>query len=101
MNTNSKISPAFEPFLAESGPNDKREAIVIYRSQTNESTHVRGRLRELQMRLNYVKERASLQKPVQDTLFDDYKKASLQSGKQGKASGANWYRCRRTDCGQQ
>jgi len=82
MNTNSKISPAFEPFLAESGRKDKREAIVIYRSPMSESTHVRGRLRELKMRLDYVKERASLQKPVQETLFDDYKKASLQSGRQ-------------------
>jgi len=30
MTTQSKISPAFEPFLAHSQPNARKDAIVIY-----------------------------------------------------------------------
>jgi len=78
MNTETKISPAFEPFLAESGPNDKRDAIVIYQSPTTEGPHVRGRLRELKMRLDYVKERAAIQKPVEEKLLEDYQKAGSE-----------------------
>ena len=32
-----KISPAFEPFLAGSGPNDKCDAIVIYRTPADDN----------------------------------------------------------------
>ena len=53
MNPESKISPAFAPFLADSGPNDKREAIVIYKAPAH-GLPVRGRLREIQQRLKYV-----------------------------------------------
>ena len=52
MNDQTKISPAFEPFLADSGPNDKREAVVIYRAPPAEVPHVRGRLRVLKQRLS-------------------------------------------------
>ena len=38
--------------------------------------NVRGRLRELKARLDYVKEQASIQQPVQETLFENYRKAS-------------------------
>ena len=84
MAENPKISPAFEPFLADSRPNDKRDAIVIYKAPTNESMNVRGRLRELKARLDYVKEQASIQQPVQETLSDNYRKASksIQPNKQ-------------------
>lgn len=78
MNAKVKISPAFEPFLAESGPNDKRDAIVIYRVPTVEGPRVRGRLRELKMRLDYVEERAAIQKPVEEKLFKDYQKAGAK-----------------------
>jgi subtilisin family serine protease len=74
MSTETKISPAFDPFLAESGPNDKRDAIVIYRAPTIEGPHVRGRLRQLKQRLDYVKARAAAQKPVQAKLFEDYQR---------------------------
>jgi len=71
MSAKTKISPAFEPFLAESSPNDKRDAIVIYRAPT-ENLRVRGRLRKLQERLDYVKARAAAQRPVEEKLFENY-----------------------------
>ncbi len=77
MNHESKISPAFEPFLAESGPNDKRDAIVIYNApQTEEGARVRGRLRELKKRLDFVKVQAAAQKPVEEKLLHSYQKES-------------------------
>ena len=75
MNTRTKISPAFEPFLAESGPNDIRDAIVIHRTEQPETPSVRGRLRELQMRLDYVKARADAQSSVHAKFFEDYREA--------------------------
>jgi serine protease AprX len=74
MNTEDKISPAFEPFLAESGPNDKRDAIVIYEPPRIEGPRVRGRLRALRQRLDYVKRRATAQTPVQAKLLEEYQK---------------------------
>lgn len=73
MNTETKISPAFEPFLAESGPNDKRDAIVIYRA--SEVGGVRGRLRALKNRLDYVKEQAVAQQRIEKKIFESYQKA--------------------------
>jgi len=84
MSTATKISPAFEPFLAESGPNDKRDAIVIYRAPESKSLNVRGRLRELKMRLDYVKERAAIQKPVENRVFESYKKVGGKHFQGGK-----------------
>jgi len=69
MISNAKISPAFEPFLAESGPNDKRDAIVIYSAPTEEKPSVRGRLHELTERLDCVKVRTAAQELVQAALF--------------------------------
>ena len=78
MNSQDKISPAFEPFLAESGANDKRDAIVIFKAPMLEGPRVRGGLRELQKRLDYVKARAAAQKPVQEKLFENYQKAGAK-----------------------
>lgn len=78
MNAKAKISPAFEPFLAESGPNDKRDAIVIYRAPVAGEPRLRGRLRELKKRLDYVKARAAAQVPVQAKLFESYQKAGAK-----------------------
>lgn len=75
METKAKVSPAFEPFLADSGPNDKRDAIVIYEAPDTKDLRVRGRLRELKIRLNYIKERAAIQRPIEDKLRQDYQKA--------------------------
>ncbi|MCH7736589.1 MAG: S8 family serine peptidase [Chloroflexi bacterium] len=72
MSNESKISPAFEPFLADVGSNAKREAIVIYRTPSPPAPPPRGRLRELQRRLDYVRERASIQQSVQETIFKSY-----------------------------
>jgi len=84
MSLKNKISPAFEPFLSESGANDKRDAIVVYQAPVVESPPVRGRLRELKMRLDYVKERAAIQKPVEERLIESYQKAGSEilQGKQ-------------------
>lgn len=70
----TKISPAFEPFLAESGPNDRRDAIVIYRAPEGGGVRVRGRLRTLKRRLDYVKERATAQKAVERKVFRNYQR---------------------------
>lgn len=87
MSNETKISPAFEPFLAESGPNDRRDAIVIYRAPTTENLRVRGRLRELKRRLDYVRECAAIQKPVEEKLLDSYQKVGGERlrGKQALA----------------
>jgi serine protease AprX len=74
MNAETKISPAFEPFLADRGPNDKRDAIVIYQAPTAEGPRVRGRLRALKRRLDYVKARAAAQAPIQAKVLETYQK---------------------------
>ena len=77
MGIQTKISKAFEPFLSDSGPNDKRDAIVIYRSPKVDRPRARGRLRTLKRRLDYVKARAAAQQRVEAALFEGYKKAGV------------------------
>jgi len=72
MSPSPKISPAFEPFLHDCGANDKRDAIVIYRAPRLEELPVRGRHRALKQRLDYVKARASEQRPLQASLLERY-----------------------------
>ena len=74
----AKISPAFEPFLAESGRNDKRDAIVIYRAPMPEGPLITGRLHQPQRRREYLRERAALQKAVEERLLRNYQKASSE-----------------------
>ena len=45
MSNRAKISPAFEPLLEDSGLNDKREAIGLYRAPEQDSPRLRSRLR--------------------------------------------------------
>ncbi|NMG08019.1 peptidase S8 and S53 subtilisin kexin sedolisin [Brasilonema sp. UFV-L1] len=78
MNPENKISPAFEPFLAEMGLFDKRDAIVIYKAPPVEGLPPRGRLRELKNRLVEVQKRATHQ--VAAKLFDEYQEASEDMG---------------------
>lgn len=78
MNPENKISPAFEPFLAEMGEDDKRDAIVIYEAPPSEGLPPRGRLRELKKRLVQVQQQATIQ--VAAEIFDDYQEASLDKG---------------------
>ncbi|KOP24519.1 peptidase S8 and S53 subtilisin kexin sedolisin [Hapalosiphon sp. MRB220] len=80
MSTQSKISPAFEPFLADSGEDGKRDAIVIYQAPPIEGLPLRGRLRELKRRLDEVKEQAVIQKAVEQKVLTDYQQASLDLG---------------------
>ena len=58
ITSETKISPAFAPFLAESGPDDIREAIVIFRAPDRptgqEEQPPCGRLRALGEKLKEV-----------------------------------------------
>ena len=75
MTAAAKISPAFEPFLAASGPNDRRDAIVIYRAPGGDEPRLRARLKTLLQRLRDVEARAAAQRPVQEKLFESYQLA--------------------------
>jgi serine protease AprX len=73
VSSRAQISPAFEPLLADSGPNEKHEAIVIFSGPPAEGARVRGRLRTLQDRLRAVEDRAAeQQRRVQDQVLDSY-----------------------------
>lgn len=74
MSIEGKISPAFEQYLAGSGPNDKRDAIVIYRAPGGEEPRVRGRMRALKARLDFVRMRAAAQGPIQAKLAAGYRR---------------------------
>ncbi|MGO9274665.1 MAG: hypothetical protein ACLQOO_31285 [Terriglobia bacterium] len=85
MVSNPKISVAFERYFAQSGPNDKRDAIVVYRAPLPSPLHVRGRLRALKDRLDKIKESATLQRPVQARLFKSYQTGGIKpSGDEGQ-----------------
>ena len=83
MSAKEKISPAFDPFMAESRRNDKRDAIVIYQTPVPKAPPVSGRSREPQRRLSYLKEVAALQRSVEERLLRGYKKASSESLRKG------------------
>jgi subtilisin family serine protease len=80
LSTETKISPAFEPFLADSGEDGKRDAIVIYQAPPLEGLPLRGRLRELKRRLDEVKEQASIQQAVEQKVLTHYQEASRDLG---------------------
>jgi subtilisin family serine protease len=82
LNTISKISPAFEPFLADSGENGKRDAIVLYKAPHTEGLHLRGRLREIKRRLDQVETQAALSnnKAVERKILKYYHEASSDLG---------------------
>ena len=61
--------------MAESGGDEKREALVVYRPPHAGGVRVRGSLRELKKRLDNVKALATTQRAAQRSLFADYKKA--------------------------
>ncbi|MGH9834638.1 MAG: S8 family serine peptidase [Blastocatellia bacterium] len=77
--TETKISPAFAPFLADSGPNDIRDAIVIFRAPKPEEPPARGRLRALRMKLKEVEARARSQQAIQQEVLANYQKAGSRS----------------------
>jgi subtilisin family serine protease len=77
--TETKISPAFAPFLADSGPNDIRDAIVIFRTPKAEEPPARGRLRALKAKLKEVETRARSQQAIQREVLTNYQKAGSRS----------------------
>jgi subtilisin family serine protease len=73
-----KVSPAFEPFLTGSGPNDKCDAIVIYRAPSDDNPPPMSELRETDRRLQYVRERSAAQRAVEQEVFGSYQRAGAQ-----------------------
>jgi len=69
-----KVSPAFQPFLADSGPENKRDAIVVYKAPPLEELPVRGRLRVLKQRMASIKARAAAQREIHAHLEEGYRK---------------------------
>lgn len=67
MSDQAKISPTLSELLAESEPDQRRDAIVIYRSQPAPGLRLRGRLRDLKARLDAVRD-------AQAALFEDYQR---------------------------
>ena len=74
MNHQGKISKAFDPFMSDSGPHDKREAIVIYRSPQVEQLPEPIALRASRIRSAFVNECADRQKAVHGSIVEAYEK---------------------------
>ena len=71
------ISEAFGPFLADSGPNDRREAIVIYKTP-EPATALRERRKKrmsVPQKRRYLRDLASIQAPTQLASLQKYRKA--------------------------
>ena len=71
------ISEAFEPFLAEGGPNDRREAIVIYKTpEPVEALRERRKKRmSMHQKRRFLRDLASIQAPAQLAALQKYRKA--------------------------
>ncbi len=73
MHPDKKISPAFEPYLADSRRRDKLEAVVIYRSPSaKRSTRGREGLRVAEARVQYAAEQAVLHREVESRILTAY-----------------------------
>ena len=72
MSDDVKISKAFDPFMADSGPNDKRDAIVIYRAP--QDGNLPSASKDPTDRLNYVKVRADRQRKVHASVVEAYQR---------------------------
>jgi len=68
LRSRAKISPTFELFLSQAAPEERRDAIVIFRP-SNTLPPVRGRLRTLKAKLEALK---AAQLPVQAKLMSEY-----------------------------
>ncbi len=79
LTTETKISPAFAPFLAETGPNDIRDAIVIFRAPAGDEPVVRGRMRVLRAKVKESETRARAQQAIQREVLAGYQKAGSKS----------------------
>jgi subtilisin family serine protease len=82
----SKISPAFEQILAGCGPDEERDAIIIFSAPTTEAEKISSRLDVLEKRLDYIKASAKRQGHVQSKVISDYKKASRKYLSGGRKS---------------
>jgi len=87
ITSETKVSPAFAPFLADSGPNDIRDAIVIFRTSgrspdrspgKGERTSA-GRLRVTSERLKEVKSLARSQQAIHREVLTSYQQAGSKS----------------------
>src|SRR5215510_4307048 len=83
ITSETKVSPAFAPFLADSGPNDIRDAIVIFRadgrSPGQEEQPPTGKLRALSARLKAVESRSQSQQAIHHEILSSYQQAGSKS----------------------
>ena len=77
MSDHDKISKAFGAFMSHSGPNDKREAIVIYRSPEDDPRPP-SRSQAPAKRLRYVKTREKRQKIAHTSMVGAYRTEGLR-----------------------
>src|SRR5262245_2005328 len=79
ITSETKVSPAFAPFLADSGPNDIREAIVIFRSPGSspgpEDQPATSQLRALSARLKEVESLSRAQQAIHREVLTGYQQA--------------------------
>jgi subtilisin family serine protease len=75
LHPEQKISPAFEPYLADSKSRDKHEAVVVYQAPEPRMSH-RERLRNADTRLQLAEAQAARHKVVESRIFDDYLESS-------------------------
>lgn len=75
MSREAKISQSFEALLANRGPNDRCDAIVIYKSPGREP-RARGRLRELKAKLDSIKRS---QRRTQRKISAHYQEISMRA----------------------
>jgi serine protease AprX len=80
-----KISPAFAPFLSGTGPNDIRDAIVIYRSPESNEPPARGRMRALRAKVKEADSHAKAQLAIQRDVQSSYQKAGSKGFPSRKA----------------
>ena len=76
MSDHGKISTAFDAFMADSGANDKRDALVIYRAPRDGTLPPAPK--DPTERLKYVKERADRQRTVFISFSDSYEFEALR-----------------------
>jgi subtilisin family serine protease len=83
ITSETKVSPAFTPFFADSGPNDIRDAIVIFRSAGSSSGQKErpstGQLRALSARLKEVESRSRSQQAIHRKVLTGYQQAGSKS----------------------
>lgn len=72
MHPEDKISPAFEPYLADSRRRDKHEAVVLYQAPPAKRLRSREELRLAETRVAYAAEQSAVHKEVESRIVDRY-----------------------------